>query len=75
MESGWWKGQRWEGRFLADFYPSINTIRHLAATNKPPSVWGRIRGPFGEQTNKLKLVASSRRHNPASIKEPSEWDV
>lgn len=32
---GWCKGQCREGRFLADFYPFINTIRHLAAINKP----------------------------------------
>ncbi len=33
IEPGWWKGQRWEGHFLADFYPSINTIHHLVAIN------------------------------------------
>lgn len=33
IEPGWWKGQRWEGHFLADFYLSINTIHHLAAIN------------------------------------------
>lgn len=33
IEPGWWKGQRWEGHFLTDFYPSINTIHHLATVN------------------------------------------
>lgn len=33
IEPGWWRGQRWEGHFLADFYLSINTIHHLAAIN------------------------------------------